>query len=144
MAFLDPPDVTQRRRRYWIAGGSVLATAIIIVAFLVESRWGYLPPDPKLIYVQSWKANRSKADALADRAATIAAREAKLAEARAYIATLKGKAREDAQKQYDDYVAGGGARKDIPYVAAAPSVTPIVRVPSQRPALPPPAEPPVE
>lgn len=137
MAFLDPPDATQRRRRYWIAAGSVLATASIITLFLIEHKWGYSKPDPVIIYAQSWTADRTREDAIADAKATKAAREAKLAEARAYIATLKGKAKEDAQKQYDDYVAGGGFRRDIPYVAAKPSVEAIVRVPA-------PAEPPIE
>ncbi len=137
MAFLDPLDAAQRRRRYWIGAGAVLATTMIMTLFLIESRWGYSKPDPVIIYAQSWKADRSRADALADAKATKAAREAKLAESRAYIATLTGKAREEAQKQYDDYVAGGGFKKDIPYVAAQPSVEAIVRVPA-------PAEPPIE
>jgi len=137
MAFLDPLDAAQRRRRYWIAGGAVLATTAIMTLFLIESRWGYSRPDPVIIYAQSWKADRTRDDAIADAKATKAAREARLAQARAYIATLQGKARDDAQKQYDDYVAGGGFKKDIPYVAAQPSVDAIVRVPA-------PAEPPIE
>lgn len=137
MSFLDPPDAKQRRTRYWIAAGSVLATTTIMTMFLIESRWGYMKPDPKLIYAQSWKADRTREDAIADAKATREAREAKLAEARAYIATLQGKAREDAQKQYDDYVNGGGFKRDLPYVAAQPSVEAIVRVPA-------PAEPPIE
>lgn len=137
MAFLDPLDAAQKRKRYWIGAGSVLATTIIMTMFLIESQWGYAKPDPVIIYAQSWKADRSREDAIADAKATKAAREARLAQARAYIATLQGKAREDAQKQYDDYVAGGGFKKDIPYVAAQPSVDAIVRVPA-------PAEPPIE
>lgn len=140
MSFLDPPDAKQRRKRYWIAAGSVLATTTIMTMFLVESRWGYMKPDPKIIYAQSWKADRTREDAIADAKATRAAREAKLAEARAHIATLQGKAKVDAQKQYDDYVNGGGFKRDIPYVAAQPSVQGIVRVP----AAPPPPEPPIE
>jgi hypothetical protein len=137
MSFLDPPDAKARRTRYWIAAGSVLATTIIMTMFLVESRWGYMKPDPKIIYAQSWKADRTREQAIADAKATRDAREAKLAEARAFIATLQGKAKEDAQKQYDDYVSGGGFKRDIPYVAAQPSVEAIVRVPA-------PAEPPIE
>ncbi len=140
MAFLDPPDAQARRTRYWIAAGAVLATASIMTLFLIESRWGYSKPDPKIIYAQSWRADRTREQAIADARATKAAREARLAEARAYIATLSGKAREDAQKQYDDYVNGGGLAKDLPYVAAQPSVVGIVRVPG----TPPPAEPPIE
>lgn len=137
MSFLGPPDAQQRRRRYWIAAGSVLATTLIMTAFLIESRWGYMKPDPLIIYAQSWKADRTRADAIADAKATKAAREAKLAEARAYIATLSGKAKEEAQKQYDDYVNGGGFKRDLPYVAAQPNSNAIVRVPAA-------AEPPIE
>ncbi len=137
MSFLDPPDAVQRRRRLWIAAGSVLATTTIMTLFLIESRWGYMKPDPVIIYAQSWRADRTREDAIADAKATKAAREAKLAEARAYIATLSGKAKQDAQKQYDDYVNGGGFKRDLPYVAAQPSVNAIVRVPAA-------AEPPIE
>jgi hypothetical protein len=137
MAFLDPPDATQRRKRYWIAAGSVLATTILMTMFLLESRWGYMKPDSVIIYAQSWKADRSRDDAIADVKATKAAQEARLAEARAAIAGLSGQAKIDAQKQYDDYVKGGGFNRDLPYVAAEPSVQAIVRVPA-------PAEPPIE
>ncbi|WP_310498043.1 hypothetical protein [Sandarakinorhabdus sp.] len=140
MAFLDPPDAQARRTRYWVAGGAVAATAIIMIGFLIESRYGYLPPDPILIYAQSWKGDRSRADAIADAAATKSARETRLAQSRAYIATLKGEARVDAQKQYDAYVAGNGFRREIPYVAVAPSVEALVKVRESAA----PAEPPVE
>lgn len=137
MAFLDPPDAQQRRTRYWIGGGAVLATAAIMTLFLIESRWGYSKPDSKIIYAQSWKADRTREQAIADMNATKAAREAKLAEARAFIATLQGQAKIDAQAQYDAYVEGGGPAKDIPYVQAQPATDAIVRVPV-------PAEPPIE
>lgn len=140
MAFLDPPDAAQKRTRTRIAAGAVLATASIVSLFLIESRWGYAKPDPVIIYAQSWKADRTRGDAIADTRATTAAREARLARARAYIATLSGQARTDAQKQYDDYVNGGGLAKDLPYVAAQPSVAGIVQVPGAAP----PAEPPIE
>lgn len=119
MSFLNPSKTEERRRRFLIGGGAVLMTAIIMLGFAVENRWGYLPPDPVIIYAQSWPADRSLAEVKADTAATEAARQAKLAEARAYIATLTGEARAKAQKQYDDYVAGHGERQAIPYVAAA-------------------------
>lgn len=133
MAFLDPPDAQQRRTRYWIGGGAVLATAAIMTLFLIESRWGYSKPDSVIIYAQSWKGDRSREQAIADAQATKAAREAKLAEARAFIATLSGQARIDAQAQYDAYVEGGGAAKDIPYVQAQPSTDALVRVPAEPP-----------
>jgi hypothetical protein len=133
MAFLDPPDAKARRTRYWIAAGAVLATTTLMTLFLIESRWGYMKPDVKIIYAQSWKADRTRADAIADTKATIAAREAALADSRAHIATLTGKAKIDAQKQYDDYVDRGGAAKQFPYVPAQPAVEAIVRVPAEPP-----------
>lgn len=137
MAFLDPPDAQARRTRYWIGGGAALATAAIMTLFLIESRWGYSKPDPILIYAQSWKGDRSREQAIQDAKATKAAREARLAEARAFIATLSGQAKTDAQTQYDAYVAGGGLAKDIPYVQAQPATDAIVRVPGVAPAEPP-------
>jgi hypothetical protein len=119
MSFLYPAKADVRRRRLLVGGASVVLTTIVMTAFLVESRWGYMKPDSKLIFFQSWGADRSRADAIADAKATRAVQEARKTEARAYIATLSGEARVKAQKQYDDYVAGGGARIEIPYVSAA-------------------------
>lgn len=87
--------------------------------FLIENRSGYMKPDPKIIYAESWSADRSREDAVADQIATVQAREAKLAEARTYIGTLSGTERKAAQDQYDAYVAGGAIKKDVPYVAAS-------------------------
>lgn len=140
MAFLDPPDAQARRTRYWIAAGSVLATTAIMTLFLIESRWGYMKPDPVIVYAQSWKADRTRADAVADTKSTMAARETAMAKSRAFIATLSGKPKADAQKKYDAYVNGGGAAKEFAYVPAQPSLQAIVRVPAE----PPPAEPPIE
>lgn len=133
MAYLDPPDAKARRTRYWIAAGAMLATTTLMTLFLIESRWGYMKPDVKIIYAQSWKGDRSRDDAIADARATAAAREAALANSRAYIATLTGKARIEAQKHYDDYVSRGGPARQFPYVAAQPAVEAIVRVPAEPP-----------
>ncbi len=133
MAFLDPPDAKQRRTRYWIAAGSMLATAAIMTLFLIESRWGYMRKEPLVIYAQSWTADRTRADTIADTKATKAAREAAMAQSKAYIATLTGKAKEDAQAQFDAYVDGGGAAKQFPYVPAKPAVQAIVQVPAEPP-----------
>lgn len=118
MSFLYPSKADVRRRRLLVGGASVLLTTILMTGFLLESRWGYMKPDPVLIYFQSWEGTRTRADAVADAAATRAVQEAKLAEARKLIATLSGDARAKAQKQYDDYVAGNGANKEIPYISA--------------------------
>ena len=122
MSFLAPTASEIRRRRLLVGGASLLLTTIVMTGFLLESRWGYSPPDLNIIYIQNWRADRTRADTEADNRATIAAQQAKLAQSRAYIATLSGKARTEAQEQYDRYVAGGGYKKDIPYVPAAEPV----------------------
>jgi hypothetical protein len=137
MSFLNPSKSDARRRRILVGGASVLLTTIVMTGFLLESRSGYSPPDLKLVYMENWKADRSRDQALADLKATTAAQEARLAESRAYIATLTGEARVKAQEQYDTYVAGGGAQKDIPYVPAASAgiAEPIVRPPADEPPV---------
>jgi hypothetical protein len=122
MSFLHPSAADKRARFLKVGGASILITAIVIYGFLTEHKSGYVGPDPKLIYAESWPDTRTREDAIADTQATLKAREKKLAESRAYIATLSGKARADAQAQYDAYVEGGGGKKDIPYVAAEPRV----------------------
>jgi hypothetical protein len=119
MSFLAPSTSEVRRRRILVGGASVLITAIVMTGFILESRWGYSPKDLNIIYMQNWRADRTRDEVRADAAATIAAQDQRLADSRAYIATLSGKAKIDAQKQYDDYVAGGGVKKDVPYVPAA-------------------------
>jgi hypothetical protein len=119
MSFLAPSDRDVRRRRILVGGASVLITAIVMTGFILESRSGYSGKTMNLIYMQSWPDDRTRDEVRADTAATIAAQEERLADSRAYIATLTGKAKIDAQKQYDAYVAGGGVRKDVPYVPAS-------------------------
>ena len=132
MSFLAPSTSEVRRRRILVGGASVLITAIVMTGFILESRWGYSPKDLNIIYMQNWSADRSREQTRADTAATMAAQEQRLADSRAYIATLSGKAKVDAQKQYDDYVAGGGVKKDVPYVPAASAAA--------EPAIEPPVE----
>ena len=130
MTFLNPPAAQVRRRRILIGGASVVLTTLVMAAFLLESRSGYSKPDSKLVFFQSWSGDRSRNDAIADAAATQTAQEARMAQSRAYIATLSGDARVAAQEQYDKYITGGGADKEIPYVAAAPPKA-IVAVPEE-------------
>ena len=121
MSFLRPSQTEARRRRILVGGASVLVTAIIMTAFMLESRSGYSGRVMNVIYMQSWKADRSRDDTIADAKATDIARADRLAESRAYIATLSGPARTKAQEQYDAYLTGGGADKEVPYVAAPTS-----------------------
>ncbi|MBC7504747.1 MAG: hypothetical protein H7267_03340 [Sandarakinorhabdus sp.] len=120
MTFLNPPKADVRRRRILIGGASLLLTTLVMTAFLLESRSGYSKPDPKLIFVQNWRSDRTREQAIADQKATRAVQEAKMAESRRYIATLRGDAKVAAQEQYEKYITGGGADKEVPYVAATP------------------------
>ena len=121
MSFLNPSLTEARRRRIIVGGASLALTTIIMTAFMLESRSGYSGRVMNVIYMQSWKADRSRADTLADAKATEIARAERLAQSRAYIATLTGPARAKAQEQYDRYVTEGGVRKDIPFVITAPA-----------------------
>jgi hypothetical protein len=121
MSFLNPSQTEARRRRILVGGASLVLTTVIMTAFMLESRSGYSGRVMNVIYMQSWSADRSRADTLADAQATAAARAERLAQSRAYIATLTGPARTKAQEQYDAYVAGGGVEKDIPFVITAPA-----------------------
>jgi hypothetical protein len=122
MSFLEPTPAERRRRILMVGGLSIIITGVVMFAFLIENRSGYMKPDAKLIYAESWPESRSREDAIADQISTQKAREDRLAEARNYIETLEGPAREAAQAQYDAYVAGGGLKRDIPYVPAEPPV----------------------
>ena len=106
MAYLDTNSPEAKRTRWIIAGLSAGVTALVAAGFLLESRWGYLPPPTRIVYVDSWAAGRTRQDALDARDREAAALDARLGEARAYVATLPpGKARTEAQAQYDRYVA---------------------------------------
>jgi hypothetical protein len=116
MSFLNPSLTEARRRRIIVGGASLALTTIIMTAFMLESRSGYSGRVMNVIYMQSWQTDRSRADTLADAKATEIARAERLAQSRAYIATLSGPARAKAQEQYDRYVTEGGVQKDIPFV----------------------------
>jgi len=93
------------RSRLVIGSLAVLMTVVVMTGFLLESRWGYSPREPKIIYFKSWRADRSDAEVAADNAADVARARAEAAASRAYIATLQGGARNAAQAQYDAYLA---------------------------------------
>jgi hypothetical protein len=122
MSYLNPSKAERRRHFLIVGGASVVITGVVMFAFLIENRSGYMKPDPKIIYAESWPAERSRDDAIADQLATEKVREQILAESRAHIGTLDGETKKAAQSQYDAYVAGGAIKKDVPYVAAEPPV----------------------
>lgn len=53
---------------------SLVVTTTVVIGFLVENRWGYMKPDPMLIYVSSWKEGRTREEAKAAQAADVAER----------------------------------------------------------------------
>ncbi len=70
----------QRSREQFIGGAlAVLVTAIIVIEFLVDSKIGTAPP-AEIIYVDSWNANRTDAEIIADQKKDQAARHAYQAE----------------------------------------------------------------
>lgn len=93
------------RSRLIIGGLALLMTALIVTAFLLESRWGYTGRSVPVVFVKSWPSTRTGADAVAEQRAEIAAARARAAESRVYIATLRGGARVAAQTQYDAYLS---------------------------------------
>jgi len=83
MAFLRPQPANLRERirgmtrREWLfALASAGVTAIVMIGFLVESRWGYLPPPPRIVYFESWPATEMEAAAIQQAQARAAKRAA--------------------------------------------------------------------
>lgn len=69
MAFLRPDPTTFRERlnamsrREWLfAAAAIVLTLIVMTGFLIESRYGYPKPAPRVIYVESWPSSGSLAD----------------------------------------------------------------------------------
>ena len=59
------------RRKLVIATLAVGITSLITTGFLIESRYGYLPHDPIVIYFNSWKSGRTDAEAFAEQKRTL-------------------------------------------------------------------------
>ena len=66
-AFRDLAAFMRQRSREQVIGAALafLATAIIVIEFLVEPYTVSQPPPP-VVYVQSWSANRTTAEIVAD------------------------------------------------------------------------------
>ncbi|HVM37301.1 MAG TPA: hypothetical protein VM265_02785 [Sphingomicrobium sp.] len=70
----------QRSREQVIAAAlSVLVTGIIVFEFFIDSKINTAPP-PRIVYAESWSANRSDAEIIADQKKHQAEREAALKE----------------------------------------------------------------
>jgi hypothetical protein len=76
-AFTDLRNFMRQRSREQVIGAAlaVLATAIIVIEFLIDSKINTAPP-PQIIYVDSWAANRSDAEIIAEQKKDQAAQEA--------------------------------------------------------------------
>ncbi len=79
---------SRSRAQLWAAGLSVLITITVMTGFLIENRSGYLKPDPLLVYMENWPANRSLAEVKARQAEELAAR----------MAAIEAQKTEEAQK----------------------------------------------
>ena len=69
---------------------AVLATTIIVIEFLVDSKINTAPP-PQIIYADSWNANRTDAEIIADQKKDQAEREAALKERQRQFQELENK-----------------------------------------------------
>lgn len=105
MSYLNPSAAEARRLKLIVGSGAVAATVGIGALFWIQATTLVEKPPPKIIYVDSWAANRSRKDALDARAKDEAVLAAKLAAARAYIASLPPEKRKLAQAEYDRYLA---------------------------------------
>jgi hypothetical protein len=66
-ALRDLGAFMRQRSREQLIGASLalLSTIIIVILFLVDSKSGTAPP-PQIVYVESWSANRTDAEIIAD------------------------------------------------------------------------------
>ena len=80
-AFADLRAFMRQRSREQVIGAAlaVLVTSIIVIEFFVDSKINTAPPK-QIIYVESWPANRTDAEIVADQKKDQAARDAALKE----------------------------------------------------------------
>ena len=105
MSYLNPPAAETRRTRLIVGSGAVIATVLIGLGFYAGGGAERLERVQNIIYVNSWAANRTRQDALDDRAREAADLAKRLAAARAYVASLPPEKRKLAQAEYDRYLA---------------------------------------
>src|SRR3712207_2073613 len=76
-ALADLRNVMRQRSREQVVGAALalLITAIIVVEFLVDSKINTAPP-PQVVYVESWSANRTDAEIVAEQKKDQAEQEA--------------------------------------------------------------------
>jgi hypothetical protein len=76
-ALRDLGAFLRQRSREQVIGATLalLATTIIIIEFLVDSKMGTAPP-PQIVYADSWSANRTDAEIIAQQKKDQSARRA--------------------------------------------------------------------
>ena len=80
-ALRDLAAFMRQRSREQVIGAALalLATAIIVIEFLIDSKINTAPP-PRIIYVEQWNANRTDAEIIAQQKIDQAEREAAIKE----------------------------------------------------------------
>jgi hypothetical protein len=80
-ALRDLAAFMRQRSREQVIGAALafLATAIIVIEFVIDPNTGAKPPE-QIVYVDSWSANRTDAQIIADQKKDQAARHAAQAE----------------------------------------------------------------
>lgn len=56
------------RNRYWLLFAACIPTLLLLTLFYNDIRSKNVPPETQIIYVESWPADRSREDILADQA----------------------------------------------------------------------------
>lgn len=76
-AFADLRAFMRQRSREQVIGAAlaILVTAIIVIEFLVDSRINTAPPQ-QIVYAESWKADRTDAEIIAQQKVDQAKKEA--------------------------------------------------------------------
>ena len=76
-ALTDLRNFMRQRSREQVIGAALalLATAIIVFEFLIDSKINTAPP-PQIVYVEQWSSNRTDAEIIADQKKDQAVREA--------------------------------------------------------------------
>ena len=89
-AFADLRAFMRQRSREQVIGFAlaILVTIIIVIEFLVDSKINTAPP-PRIIYVESYSANRTDAEIIAQQQKDQAVRDAALKERQKQFQTLE-------------------------------------------------------
>ena len=91
-AFKDLAAFLRQRSREQVIGLilAVLATGILVIEFMVDSKINTAPP-PRVIYVESYSANRTDAEIIADQKKDQAEREQASRERQEYFQKLENR-----------------------------------------------------